>query len=62
MTKKQCKELKEVLTQFVYDENRNQRPQVVNALALVEIELLRRIRQSKDGKENWLESKDHYPY
>lgn len=53
MTRTQLEELKNVLIKFVYDEQRNQRPEVVKALALVDIAILQRIRASKAMKESF---------
>jgi hypothetical protein len=57
MTHKQAQEVKDVLMKFRNDENNNNRPEVIRALALIEIELLRRLRAQRRQRNDLIDSK-----
>lgn len=58
MTYKELREIELVIRKFVYDENKNMRPEVVRVIKLIQIEQLRRERQRKDMIDNF--SPDDY--
>ena len=56
MKLKEIENLISVLSRFHYDENRNMRPEVSNALIDLERERLLRMKQRKDWRDNITES------